>query len=185
MLFIHVQLILQYLILQLILPLQEKRSVHHCILLFSILLYYVSRQINSGMVSREDWPRTRGQLEDRILWSWPWPWPRGCSALASNTLSSNPLTDCNDSLCSSRFAEYDVAASLQLFLLLQSRLEMLPSNTLRRLKQAHQWRSTATRGQQWKPTSRSTLCSHIWTECYQYRPIQLPLSAFSARAVSS
>jgi len=48
----------------------------------------------------KDWPRTLGQLEYRILWSWPWP--RGCLALdlASNTLSSNPLTDCNVSLCS-------------------------------------------------------------------------------------
>jgi len=26
----------------------------------------------------EDWPRTPGQLKDRILWSWP----RGCLALA-------------------------------------------------------------------------------------------------------
>jgi len=71
-----------------------------------------------------------------------------------------------------------------MFLLLQSRSEMQPSNTSRRLKQA-QWRTTATRGQQWKPTSRSTLCSHFWRECYQYRPLQLPLSAFSARTVSS
>jgi len=34
-------------------------------------------------------------------------------------------------------------------------------------------------------TCRSTLCSHFWRECYQYRPLQLLLSAFSARAVSS
>ena len=26
----------------------------------------------------EDWPRTRGHLEDKILW----PWPRLCAALA-------------------------------------------------------------------------------------------------------
>jgi len=31
---------------------------------------------------------------------WPWPWPQVGPALASNTLSSNPLTDCNVSLCS-------------------------------------------------------------------------------------
>ena len=28
----------------------------------------------------EDWPRPRGQLEDKILW--PWPWPRRLLALA-------------------------------------------------------------------------------------------------------
>jgi len=59
-----------------------------------------------------------------------------------------------------------------------------PSNTSRRLKQV-QWRTTATRGQQWKPTSRLTLYSHFWRECYQYRTLQLQLSAFSVRAVSS
>jgi len=30
----------------------------------------------------EDWPRPRGQLEDKILWPWPWPWPRRPLALA-------------------------------------------------------------------------------------------------------
>ena len=59
-----------------------------------------------------------------------------------------------------------------------------PSITSRQLKQA-QWCTTATRGQQWKPTSCSTLFSHFWREYYQYRPLQLLLSAFSARAVSS
>jgi len=38
--------------------------------------------------------------EDRILWPWPWPRVGPALALALDTLSSNPLTDCNDRLCS-------------------------------------------------------------------------------------
>jgi len=59
--------------------------------------------------------RTGLELEDRIVWSWPWS--RGCLALASNTLSSNPLTD---SLCSGLCGVWTSPRAAQLFLLIQS-----------------------------------------------------------------
>jgi len=71
---------------------------------------------------------------------WPWPWVG--SALASNILSPNPLTDCKDGLYSGlsgltrRICEHLLVlhylfntflSNLKMFLLLQSRSEMQPS----------------------------------------------------------
>ena len=43
----------------------------HC-----VLKLLIHTAVCQGCCPREEWPRTRGHIEDRILWSWPWPWPR-------------------------------------------------------------------------------------------------------------
>ena len=131
-------------------------------------------------------------------------WPRVCPAftLASNTLSSNPLADCNDRLCSglSDFTRRMCERFLVLNYLSNTFLSNIlsvsaPPVTVRNA--AIKYFETVEAGtvaydcDPWAAvkadnlTSRSTLCSHFCRECYQYRPLQLPLSAFSVRAVSS
>jgi len=61
-----------------------------CLMLLCLAPQSSGGEARDGVLEDEDWPRTRGQLEDRILW----PWPQGCLALASSwpwprTLSSN------------------------------------------------------------------------------------------------